>query len=506
MGGMKRLTFLTLVLCAAVWMGSLPLFALEKQIFLGGEAGWERLRRTQGIRFGSGKGGTQALMLSHAEYGAGEEATDLLLHFNRTPIRDSGTRYTVQSGYSTRIAGFSRLGGGSGSFNELKGGLALQPGESALFSSAPWGDFSIEFWLYPLRLEDGETIMSWQGRRVVEGSVRLQTLACEVTDRRLKWVFDNFFLRPGGAPADVELSARSAMVPEQWHHHLLRFDSRDGVLEYLVDGVPEGIRYITDTGDETGSVLLPYPGQRGEDPLRIGPTFSGFLDEMRISRKYVQKPHLSRFPTSRGIAETEILDLQEARSTIEQIDVDYRAPEESELYCFYRTADSYRQFVSSPPEWNRFVPGARLGGSVRTRWLQLRFELFADGRGELSPRVSSATVRYEPNPPPGPPARLQALPRDGAVVLRWSRVENPDLGGYLLYYGKASGHYRGSGAAEGVSPIDVGAREEIRLTELENGQLYYFAVASYDKAGREHHGALSSETHARPARIYGDDD
>jgi hypothetical protein len=31
-------------------------------------------------------------------------------------------------------------------------------------------------------------------------------------------------------------------------------------------------------------------------------------------------------------------------------------------------------------------------------------------------------------------------------------------------------------------------------------------VASYDKAGREHHGALSSETHARPARIYGDDD
>ncbi len=500
---MKRLTIAAVITCAAAFAGLLPLAALEKEIVLGDEAGWEKLKRTERVRIGPSTGGTRALMLENAQYSPREGKTDLLLHFNRSPIRDVNNRYAVRSGYETQIASFSRMGTGSGSFNELAGGITLDPEQSALFSSAPWADFTIEFWLYPLRMENGETILRWEGRRVVEGSVRLQNLECVVSGRRLQWNFDKFFLRPGGSLASLSLQGRSPLLPETWHHHLLRFDSQTGLMEYLVDGVPQAVSYATDTGKETGSVLRPYPGGRGDTPLQIGPAFSGFLDELRISEDFIESPQLSRFSSSRGVAESELLDLEEANSPVNRINVSYKSPKESELFFFYRTVDSYEQFLSSPPEWTRFTPGTRLESSVRGRWIQLRFEFHTDGEEERSPAVSRAEVLYEPNPPPGPPGELQALPQDGAVVLRWSGVENPDLAGYLLYYGAASGTYRGRAAEEGPSPIDVGNRKEIRLTGLENGRLYYFAVASYDTAGSEHHGRLSSEAHARPSRIYG---
>ena len=503
MGIMKRLTIAAVITCAAVLSGIHPLAAIEREIVLGGEAGWDKLRRTEGVRLGPSAGGTRALMLKDAEYSPQKDATDLLLHFNRTPIRDANGRYAVRSGYETRIASFSRMGTGAGSFDELAGGITLDPRQSALFSSAPWADFTVEFWLYPLRMENGETVLRWEGRRAVNGSIRLQNFECTVSGRRLQWNFDNFFLRPGGAPASLSLRGRTPLLPERWHHHLLRYDSRTGLLEYLVDGVPEAVTYATTTGKETGSVLRPYPGSRGDTPLKIGSAFSGFLDELRISEDYIEGPQLSRFPSTRGVAESELLDLEEADSPVNRIDVSYKTPKESELFFFYRTLDSYEQFLSSPPEWTRFIPGTQLEKSVKGRWIQLRVEFYSDGERERSPTVSRTAVRYEPNPPPGPPGQLEALPRDGAVVLRWRGVENPDLSGYLLYYGTASGNYRGRAAEEGASPIDVGNREEIRLTGLENGRLYYFALASYDTAGFEHHGRLSTEAHARPSRIYG---
>ena len=93
-----------------------------------------------------------------------------------------------------------------------------------------------------------------------------------------------------------------------------------------------------------------------------------------------------------------------------------------------------------------------------------------------------------------------AVARDGAVDLSWRMSEDPELGGYLIYYGSAPGEYFGDAAILGPSPINVGKRASVRIDGLRNGTLYYFVVAAYDKRDTEP-GAFSRELSARPLRM-----
>jgi hypothetical protein len=75
----------------------------------------------------------------------------------------------------------------------------------------------------------------------------------------------------------------------------------------------------------------------------------------------------------------------------------------------------------------------------------------------------------------------------------------------MVYYGTSRGEYFGEGAALGASPIDAGKRTGLRIDGLENGVLYYFAVAAYDRrdgmdgsGGIAHTGEFSREVSARP--------
>jgi hypothetical protein len=140
--------------------------------------------------------------------------------------------------------------------------------------------------------------------------------------------------------------------------------------------------------------------------------------------------------------------------------------------------------------------------------VQVRAELYADGTGTLTPALSSLKLRYEPDPPPPPPAKLMAIAKNGAIELRWTRVPVSDLGGYLVYYGDSPGEYFGTSATEGPSPVDAGQNLSLVLSGLQNGRLYYFAVASYDGPGLaatggnppSRAGDFSNEIAARPSR------
>jgi hypothetical protein len=76
------------------------------------------------------------------------------------------------------------------------------------------------------------------------------------------------------------------------------------------------------------------------------------------------------------------------------------------------------------------------------------------------------------------------------VTLAWESTQNPNLAGYKLYYGYAPGSY------DGV--LDVGQETTYTLTDLEEGQAYYFALVAYDVHGEE--SELSKEVaHNGPA-------
>lgn len=139
---------------------------------------------------------------------------------------------------------------------------------------------------------------------------------------------------------------------------------------------------------------------------------------------------------------------------------------------------------------------------MKARYIQLRVELFPDGTRTRSPRVSDLTVVFEPNPPPAPPAGLMATAGNGKVTLTWRKVNDLDLKGYEVYYGSAPHNYLGTGATQGDSPIDAGSATTIEIDGLENGSLYYFAVAAYDTSEPRQLSEFSPEVSARPSRIY----
>jgi len=56
-----------------------------------------------------------------------------------------------------------------------------------------------------------------------------------------------------------------------------------------------------------------------------------------------------------------------------------------------------------------------------------------------------------------------------------------DLAGYMLYYGRTSGHLSGSYEFS----VDVGNHTTYTLSGLQDGQLYYFSVTAYDNSDNE---------------------
>jgi hypothetical protein len=65
----------------------------------------------------------------------------------------------------------------------------------------------------------------------------------------------------------------------------------------------------------------------------------------------------------------------------------------------------------------------------------------------------------------------------GEVTFTWDANTEPDLAGYIVYYGTSSGNYTRS--------VDVGNNTEYTQTELQDGVTYYFASTAYDTAGNE---------------------
>ena len=72
------------------------------------------------------------------------------------------------------------------------------------------------------------------------------------------------------------------------------------------------------------------------------------------------------------------------------------------------------------------------------------------------------------------------------MTLTWTANGEPDLAGYKVYVGTASGTYSFPGSA--FLPGEV---TSYTVSNLPKGQTYFFAISAYDSAGNE--SALSAE-------------
>ncbi len=74
-----------------------------------------------------------------------------------------------------------------------------------------------------------------------------------------------------------------------------------------------------------------------------------------------------------------------------------------------------------------------------------------------------------------------------SVALQWDPNTDADLAGYKVYYNGDSSSlpFNGTGAVEGVSPLDLHNQTSATISGLDPGHAYYFAVTAYNTSGVE---------------------
>jgi hypothetical protein len=480
-----------------------------------------------------------------SEVPQGRAGLDLFLSFDEgrhDRFRDSAGNYQIITSPSLTAVDrrYARSGSGavlfSGSESSQKGNplTVKAQGNSALFAANKRiGDFSIEFWLNPQNMENGEQILLWisslpaqstPGMRSSSENHIYQRILCVASKNRLQWSFLGFFLSPDTKRSlDINITGQSAIVPKIWSHHLIRFDSVTGMIEYSVNGKVEAIDYASSTRREGGEVYTPVAGEGGA--FVLGGDFSGLMDEFMIHGGLAPVPAIQKYPLRGGRIETSAIDLGDGRNSILKIEASggrtqiqnartgseykrngqFRFSDDSEMQFFIRSSNNPYRWDSA---WYPVTPGADIEGAVSGRYVQIAVDFYPSADGEASPYLEEIRIIYMPDEPPLPPARLTAVAMDGAVQLQWRSSPDSTTAGYLVYYGTTGADYLGEDAALGVSPIDVGKRNTVGIDGLKNGTLYYFRVAAYNHKDSNnitalqrteyHIGDFSAEVRARP--------
>ncbi len=501
---------------ALLLLGTVPLPGQSETIALGlGSDGWSHLDAgsRENVELGPGYRGSHDIVLRPDSY-TPSETTDLLLTFDGPTPDPLGGFYDlvdwsgeITERHSARGTGALLLGRGQNGVVLKASSDAATPGP--LFGrNAVWGDVSIEFWLYPATIADGEVVLSWEGSRIVPGGTSPQSVYVDIAGQRLRWSFQDLFLEAGPdgelLPRTVEVTGIRRLIPATWQHHLFRYDADSGLIEYLIDGVPEAVHYATATTREGPEVYTAVTGGGGRELLRVAPSYQGVIDDLRLSREFVtlpvaELPGIRRYGGRPGVAELVDIPLGPRGARLLDIDVGYRGPDDGEVWAYYRLHDFSG---SRSGEWIPLSDGIVETMDAVGRYLDIRLELYPDVAADQSPRVTDVRIEVDPDEAPLPPQRVSAQALPGGARLSWSDTHEADVAGYLLYYGPRPGFYFGRGAEfAGVpvdSPIDVGLTNEVTILGLEPGQMYFFAVAAYDRTGITRPGVLSSEESARP--------
>ncbi len=469
---------------------------------IGSGDGWEGCR-LYNLKMSPGKGGFPDLVLARTALGMNEPFTDILLPLNDRQDADRSGHYRIlsQPEYDKR---HFKAGGGSAAFYRDTE-LVLKTGKtSALFAPfSNWEDFTVEFWLYPANPGEEENIIRWEGLGRMEDEIYSQSILCRFNNRRLVWSFSNFFQLPGQYETFFEISG-SPVLPRQWNHHMLRYSSQTGMLEYLINGQPSAIIYTTPKGEESSTVLIP---KIGEEPgeLVLGSGFTGFMDEFRLERRFGEAENTKLYSQA-GFGVSPVLDMEFPDSSVNLLEHSASVPDNTAVYLYYAmtnslmAAEEYRaefsgsQSVLEHPEiWHPVKDGSLSHPVEKGRYLVLSFLLFPDMKKDISPNLSTINVDYSPSFPPFPPSQLKAGMEGDRLHIQWSPSPSPGVDSYLVYFGEKPGEYIYPG-----SPLRIQGKTDAYIDGLLPFKQYFFAVKSCISGESSRSSCFSREISVRP--------
>lgn len=511
MNNIRKIAIFTVMICGALAgrSGGRQSFSAgslwAKEVVLGGKEGWTEFALSKNVTTGTGRFGYPCIELAPNSFVA-DQQTDLLIDFEnlKNPVSDGNykiKRNNLKATNQTKLEKYAGLSRGPG-------GLSIS-GEAGTFFGTEGlpGSFSLEFWLCPSVAENGETVFKWESSKKVGGRLVYQVLNAAFNKGHLEWTLSNLFdddVNPNKSH-DLVLKGTSTLVPDTWSSHTLSYNAENGLVEYIVNGITEALVYHTSNGREDGQVSLLQLGTPSE--VVFCPDYTGKIDDIRIVRRPYsvqdfQSPenagivgHVQYVPKGGSFITKPIM--VSTGSKLNSLEAEMNLPSQTAVLFFVRSGENYYNWTDDYPEWKPVENGRQIEG-VTGLYFQVAAELYPDGNGEHTPSITSIKLDYYELPEPIPPFVVNAVAGNGTVTVSWNYSVDDTAGGYYLYYGTRPGEYLGRMAVEGESPVNVGNTTSFTLTGLENGQIYYFAVAAWSAYDDRVVGKLSKEVFARP--------
>lgn len=486
-----------------------PADGLQETYTIGGKSGWGDLTVKNGVTKGLGRHGLESITLDTAGKKPNRD-TDMLLSFEGS-LKDVTGNYTIRENtlFTTNEAFMGREAAFSRGFN---GGLTLVGKEGTFFSRAgKAGSFVIDFWLKPSLVDNGEILLEWRSSRANNQKIIYQHITFMFNNDSLMCIFSNIFDGYEKNDGDVILQGDERLPPKKWGHHRIAYSEDTGLLTYSLDDTTQDIKFITSNGHENGSVYSAIIGTAAA--VSICPHFTGIIDDFSIQTNDSGDPldatvrdsesrTQNHFVTSGGRIESTPLLLpnkknNKLKATLNRINATIDTPPQTEIHFFVRSGDNHFSWNDNYPKWHRVESGQELKG-ISGLYFQVACDFYCDGSGEKTPNLSQIDLVYTPHQEPRAPYKVNIMRGNNSVTLKWTKSVDEDVAGYYIYYGTKSGEYLGNKALEGSSPLNVGDTLSYTLNGLQNGTIYYFAIASYSKIDKKITGDLSKEVFARP--------
>lgn len=485
----KIIVIFLLQICAFFF---LPLFSLDEVVHIGGKNGWQSLSLSQNIVSTKGLFGYEAKSLATNDIEK-KESLDLVLNFDGAHIQDDLGRYYIEDMFEYRKSQDAKTG--TEALLSLENNpFVLKGTEDSLFGTSGYkSSFSISFWIKPFLVQSQENLFSWNSSRNTSEGILYQSIQAGFFKGKMQWQFSNIFASKNQFETQFQLEGIETLIPNTWSHHSFVFNETDETIAYYVNGFLQDVKSVKNL-----KAFLGIPSN-----LSLCKNYTGLLDAFVIDKTdFEPKVTDAMYSKQRGRFETQPIDLESFGAGITKLDAKVNLPEQTAVALFVRAGDNFYEWTESYPSWQAIQIGEKPSG-LNGRYAQIAGELYADGAGKYTPTITEVSLFYQKVTPPLAPYSIKAKEGDGFIDISWAKNIDENTAGYLIYYGEKPGEYLGRFALEGTSPIKIDMTEHIRISGLENGKIYYFAIRAYSAIDERIIGPFSKEVWARPRNNKG---
>ncbi|MGL4524674.1 MAG: fibronectin type III domain-containing protein [Spirochaetia bacterium] len=441
--------------------------------------GWPRTLNLLDLQYRSLPGNTRLLTIGV------RRAINPNMELTFEEVGEWGSHYKLMRG-AVNLSGQEARSGNSSAGFQGNNPFYLQPEPGSIFRMDPQS-FTIDFWVYPMRMSDGERVFEYSAMIDREGGSITQSIVADFEKGRIVWYFQNIFSDIRGNLIDLNLSGQP-IVKNKWHRHTLRYESQLGMLEVLDNDNVTDVTHATPTRTESADVYEPNWRTAKQQLLVIG-EFSGYLDDFRIL-PYYQDQFVNARYADRGSLITEPYDLRGKK--FQSFKLVGQNERDSSFQTYLRFASYKSDFQYGNVPWQKYLSGEVYRGPT-DRFVQFRVDFFAGIASQSSPVLRDMLITQEVVPPPPTPGRIIFEKRANGVLLKWSPIYTGNVTGYKVYFGDQPRNYFGDSASIS-SPVDVGNVTEYYLEGLTPGKLYYFSLTSYTDDPLRGESALAPET------------